>query len=360
MSSDESFRPERTPIKRTENPFNPVVEPNRTQQSPGIEIKGNMPPELLQKINNFSQQSNDENDFTKENQVEESTNYKTKIIKKQNSTFNPVTSSNKLQEILEGIKEISSTYEEITLPSLGKFYNGTNGPTDGKLKIKPMTGAEQNILATQRFVKKGKAMNMIFDKCIKESKQYPSENLLVADRNFILIYLRGISYGPEYDVEITCPFTDKKFPYTIDLNLDITQCPESFGPSDLHSILPRTKLNFSYRLPNGSDEQRIVDHRDKNIKFDNSEKADDTLLYRTALLINEIDEIDDEREILVLLKNLPIADVSYLRNLTTNEPFGVNTKILVTSPFTGEEFETELPFDTNFFLPTARKESTQA
>lgn len=353
MSSDESFRPERTPIKRTENPFS-SVEQNKNQPSPGIEIKGNMPPELLQKISSYSQQPNDED--------EGNNDYNTKIIKnkKQNSTFNPITSSNKLQEILEEIKEISSTYEEITLPSLGKFYNGTNGPTDGKLKIKPMTGAEQNILATQRFVKKGKAMNMIFDKCIKESKQYPSENLLVADRNFILIYLRGISFGQDYEVEITCPFTDKKFPYTIDLNLDIKQCPESFTPNDLHGVLPRTKLNFSYRLPNGTDEQKIVDHRDKNIKFDNADKADDTLLYRTALLINEIDEINDEREILVLLKNLPIADVSYLRNLTTNEPFGVNTKILITSPFTGEEFETELPFNESFFLPAGKKELIQA
>lgn len=352
MSSDESFRPERTPIKRTENPFNAAVDSNKE----GMEIKGNMPPELLQRINSFSQQPNND-------EVNENVNYQPKVIKnkKQNVAFNnPVTNSNKLQEILEGIKEISSTYEEIILPSLGKFYNGTNGPTDGKLKIRPMTGAEEQILATQRFVKKGKAMNMIFDKCIKESKQYPSENLLAADRNFLLIYLRGISYGQDYEVEITCPFTDKKFPYTIDLNLDITQCPDIFGPNDLHSVLPRTKLNFSYRLPNGVDEQRITDHRDRNIKFDNSEKADDTLLYRTALLINEIDEIDDEREILVLLKNLPIADVAYLRNLTTNEPFGVNTKILITSPFTGEEFETELPFDTSFFLPTAKKEQIQA
>jgi hypothetical protein len=345
--SNEPYRPDRSPVKKSENPF-----------AAGLEIKGNMPPELMQKINSFSEESSE----SVEQPTVEVVEYKQKPMKnkKQNSSFSPLSVSNKLQSMLEEIKEISANYEEIILPSLGKFYNGTNGPTDGKLHIRPMTGAEEQILATQRFVKKGVAMNMIFDKCIKESKQYPSENLLVADRNFLLIYLRGISYGPEYDVEITCPFTDKKFNYTIDLNLDIKQCPEDFNPSNLNGILPRTKYQFSYRLPNGSDEQKIVDHRDRNTKFDNANKADDTLLYRTALLINEIDEISDEKEILVLLKNLPIADVAYLRNITTNEPFGVNTKILITSPFTGEEFETELPFDTNFFLPTAKKDLTQA
>lgn len=345
--SNEPFRPDRNPVKKADNPF-----------AAGLDIKGNMPPELMKQINSLSQEEPEETQETSVEVVE----YKQKPMKskKQNSSFNPVSVSNKLQSMLEEIKEISSVYEEITLPSLGRFYNGTNGPTDGKIRIRPMTGSEEQILATQRFVKKGTAMNMIFDKCIKESKQYPSENLLVADRNFLLIYLRGISYGPEYEVEITCPFTDKKFNYTIDLNLDIIQCPEDFNPNSLNGVLPRTKYEFSYRLPNGSDEQKIVDHRDRNTKFDNANKADDTLLYRTALLINEINEISDEKEILVILKNLPIADVAYLRNLTTNEPFGVNTKILIPSPFTGEEFETELPFDTNFFLPMAKKDLTQA
>ena len=103
MSSDESFRPERTPIKRTENPFNTAVDSNKE----GIEIKGNMPPELLQRINSFSQQTN--NDEVNENV---NVNYQPKVIKNKKVAFNnPVTTSNKLQEILEGIKEVSSTYE---------------------------------------------------------------------------------------------------------------------------------------------------------------------------------------------------------------------------------------------------------
>lgn len=355
--SNEPFRPDRTPVNKNpmNNPFND-----------GLEIKGNIPPALMQKINSLSQEEQDTFE-TQETVPQPQKNIeiienKQKLMKnkKQTASFNPISVDNKLQEMLEEIKSISLNYEEITLPSLGKFYNGSNGPTDGKLHIRPMTGAEEQILATQRFVKKGIAMNMIFDKCIKESKQYPSENLLVADRNFLLIYLRGISYGPEYDVKIMCPFTDKEFNYTIDLNLDIKQCPEEFNANSLHGVLPITKYSFSYRLPNGSDEQKITDHRDRNTKFDNANKADDTLLYRTALLINEIGEIDDEKQILTLLKSLPIADVAYLRNLTTNEPFGVNTKILITSPYTGEEFETELPFDTNFFLPMAKKDLTPA
>ncbi|WP_447516277.1 hypothetical protein, partial [Clostridioides difficile] len=63
-----------------------------------------------------------------------------------------------------------------------------------------MTGEEEQILATPRFVRKGQAINMIFQRCLKE--QFRPEQFLTIDRTYILIYLRGISYSPNYDVEV--------------------------------------------------------------------------------------------------------------------------------------------------------------
>lgn len=357
MSENNSFRPERSPVK---GGF----------PSNNLEIKGNIPPELLEKLQQNSTKQNFEE--VEEMVVPEITppQKAPSLIKKKKenlaNAFNPVSVSNTLQSILEDVKETSSTYEKITLPSLGKFYDGTNGPTDGVLHIRPMTGAEEQILATQRFVKKGVAIDMIFNKCIKESKQYSSEKFLDVDRTYLLIYLRGISYGPEYDVEITCPFTDNTFPYTINLDTDLSveRCPDDFGPENLYGVLPSSKLEFTYRLPDGQDTQKIMNHRERNLKFDVSNQADDTLLYRTALLINEIGNekgvITDEKEILILLKNLKMEDLAYLRSKVTEEPFGVNSKLKIISPYTQQEFEQELPYGTSFFLPTARKEVTQA
>ena len=87
----------------------------------------------------------------------------------------------------------TSQYEEILLPSKGKFYDGTNGPSDGIISLRPMTGEEEQILATPRFVRKGQAINMIFQKCIKEN--FKVENFLTVDRTYMLLYLRGISYS---------------------------------------------------------------------------------------------------------------------------------------------------------------------
>lgn len=69
--------------------------------------------------------------------------------------------------LLQNLKSQSSNFEEILLPSRGRFYDGTDGPVDGKIHIRPMTGEEEQILATPRFVKKGIAINMIFQNVLK-------------------------------------------------------------------------------------------------------------------------------------------------------------------------------------------------
>lgn len=293
-----------------------------------FEVKGNIPPQLLNKIqkgnNNDSRQSTES-----------------------------VSGSTELKEILEAIKS-KAVFETIMLPSGGKFYNGDDGPTDGNLSIRPMTGEEEQILATQRFIKKGTALDMIFSRCIKEP--YKVENLLTVDRTFLLIYLRGISYSNLYEVEIKCPECDSKFSTEIDLDNDITveYCPENFGPI-LEGKLPTSNLSFSYRLSRGGDETEIQKHRERRVK-NFGDSTDDTLIYRTAMLLERVEGITDKRELQTLIRNLPISDVNHLRNCTNEPPFGVDTKVSIACPMCLAEFEVELPLESNFFFPKKKRE----
>lgn len=267
-----------------------------------------------------------------------------------------VTGSGKLEELIAGIgSKGTMVYEPIQLPSKGKFYNGDDGPKDGVIHIRPMTGEEEEILATPRFVKKGQAINMIFNRCMREN--YDSSNFLTQDRTYMLIYLRGISYTPEYDVEIRDPETDQTFATTINLNdIYVDYCESNFGPENLEDALPVTEYKFRYRLAVGKDEQLIQDYRERRAKnFDLSGQADDTLLYRTAHLIEEIEGLTDKYEIQTLLKKLPIQDVAYLRTVVNEPPFGVNTKVSITNPYTLRDFEIELPLESNFFFPRAKR-----
>lgn len=268
------------------------------------------------------------------------------------------TSSGHLKELLESLKTSSTTYEEIELPSKGRFYDDTDGPSNGIVSIRPMTGEEEQILATQRFVKKGQAVNMIFQKCLRE--KYKPELLLTIDRTYLLIYLRGISYSPNYDVEVKCPECDKKFATSIDLNsMFVESCPDDYGP-ELSDVLPTTQLPFSYRLSTGRDEQLITDHRDRRIKQFGDNSADDTLIYRTAMLLDHIDGIENKGELQILLKNLPISDVSHIRNCINEPPFGVDTNVEINCPSCLQDFEVDLPLEASFFFPRRKKTKTQA
>jgi hypothetical protein len=337
-----TFRPTRTPVEPTANEnqqkLNDIAQiqanANANPDVPmvaqeGVKVQGNIPPQLKEAVQRRQAQP-----------VQHS-------LIPQTGTPN----KGRLEELIANIQNV---YEKITLPSKGRFYDGTNGPSDGVIHIRAMTGAEEQILATPRYTRKGQAINMIFNKCMQES--YSSENFLTADRNYMLIYLRGISYTTQYDATVACTQCDRKFPANINLDEIIVEtCPDNFNQSSLVGELPTTKYKFTYRLPTGLDDQAIQDYRERKQKFDTSNQADDTLLYRSAMLVEEIEGLTDKHEILSLIRNLPINDVSYLRNLINKPPFGVEMSVDVTCDNCGNEFETDLPLEASFFFPQGRK-----
>jgi hypothetical protein len=259
-------------------------------------------------------------------------------------------------------KLIHVGFDEIELPSRGKFYLSGEGPSNGILHIRPMTGKEEQILTTPRYVKTNQTLNMIFKECIGE--QINPELLLSEDRTFILIYLRGISYSPIYDVEIKCPDCTKPFQNQIHLNsLDVDFCQDDFDSNDLYDTLPKSKLKIKYRLSTGRDESIVQEHRNKRIKDWGAEVTDDTTIFRSSLLIEEIDGITNKVMIQQIVSHLPISDMSYLRELLYEPPFGVNTTIGVICPHCSHEFEIEMPMELGFFFPKQklqRKKRQQA
>lgn len=265
-----------------------------------------------------------------------------------------VTGSDSFEAALAKLSD-PNQWEEFEFPSRGRFYSDI----PPVVHVRPMTGEEEQILATPRFVKKGKAIDMIFDRCIRE--KINTEDLLSVDRTHLLIYLRGISYTPEYDVEIKCPECGIKFQTVIDLNgLDVEDCPTDFGPDDLEGTLPVSGFKYRYRLSLGKDEQQISQYREKKIQDWGDQSEDDTLLYRTALLLEELEGVKMLKEIQFLLKKLPIADVAYLRNEINQPPFGVKTEVPMLCPSCTEEFKIDLPLETSFFFPRKKEEKTQA
>lgn len=337
--------------------FNPMQNPDQ-----GFNIQGNMPPEfqrvLQQRASMQGKEApqfgpgddDDDEDFTPPPVVAK----KAKKAPKADRTPMRATGSEELESLLERLSE-HSQWEQIQLPSKGKFYDSI----PGILHLRPMTGEEEQILATPRYVRKGKAIDMIFERCIREP--ITTSELLSSDRTYLLIYLRGISYTPEYDVEVKCPECSMKFSHTIDLNgLEVDFCPEDFSPEDLSGVLPTTGFRYQFHLASGDDEQAVTRYRENFLKEFGDSREDDTLLYRTALLLDYIEGVKERNELNVLLKKLPINDVAHLRNVINDPPFGVNTEIGVSCAYCSADFEIDLPLEANFFFPRKKKDRTRA
>lgn len=337
-----------------DNEVNENWRPAQTEAPGGMKMSGNIPPEILQAMRAASGEGVPEpkKGFGQMRKEEDS-----QPQQHRHPVAEVAGGNEHLKDLIRTIKSSTAIYEEIELPSKGRFYDGVTGPADGVVAVRPMTGEEEQILATPRFVRRGQAINMIFQKCLKDGIR--PENLLTIDRTYLLIYLRGISYSTKYDVEVKCPDCERKFETSINLDeMIVDPCPDGFGPI-LQDVLPTTKLPFSYRLSTGKDEQDITDYRDRRIKAFGDSSADDTLTYRTATLLNEIDGIKAKNDLQVLLKNLPINDVSYIRNCINEPPFGVDTNIEINCPSCLHDFEVDLPLEASFFFPRRKKGYTQ-
>src|ERR1700753_1992564 len=198
MADDKVFRPRKATLPAETASDSPYagVEAGRAAASeddregfdtnPAVKISGNVPPEFLKAM---SQQRN----AAREEAGEEVSQLKTGFGKMKGSepaqeqrvrfsnddnTQIKSSQSKALKSLIEGLKP-KAIFDPIKLPSGGRFYDGNDGPIDGIVSIRAMTGEEEQILATPKFVRKGVAVNMIFQRCIEED--YKAENLLTVD-----------------------------------------------------------------------------------------------------------------------------------------------------------------------------------
>lgn len=271
------------------------------------------------------------------------------------------TGNNNLDALIEGLTGQTHHYEEIQLPSMGRFYTGEEAPADGKVHVRPWTGAEEEIISTPRYFKKGQAINMIFRNCVREPIK--PERMLTVDRTFLLIYLRGISYGSDYEVQVRCPACRNKFKTSIDLDRMVTPCPPDLTPESLTDTLPQSGYKFTYRFATGSDDNMITEHQERRAKTQGDQSHDDTFMFRASLLITGIEDpnrgikINDQRSIMVLLSKMHINDVAYVRNLINEPKFGADTKCDMECPVCAEDFDIEIPMEQSFFFPKNLKKS---
>ena len=130
--------------------------------------------------------------------------------------------------------------EVIELPSKGKVYPESNPLSNGRVEIKYMTAKEEDILASQNLIKKGVVLDKLFESVVVD-KDINIDDIVIGDKNAILLATRILGYGAQYEVEINDPFTGEQQRTTIDLaKIQTKEVDES--------ILTRDNI-YEYELP---------------------------------------------------------------------------------------------------------------
>jgi len=259
------------------------------------------------------------------------------------------------QEIIAHLKK-KQQFEEVMLPSRNMLYEKYNLIVDKPIHVRPMTIEEEKIISTPRLIKSGQAIDKIFEACIYEN--VPPGKLLTADRTFLLFYIRGISYGPDYEVDIKCPSCDTQFSEEINLDtLSIEFCADDFE-GEISCILPDSQLAIKYKVPNGDDERTLSRHRDMIIRGGfRSDAPDDTIVRRNIMLITNIEGITNKIEIEQIVSNIGVQDSNFIREKINEPGFGINTNIGMQCKYCYHEWELDLPIDANFFFPRTKRTS---
>ena len=110
--------------------------------------------------------------------------------------------------------EFEIPFDVLPLPSKGLLYPGR----EDTVKVQYLTASDENVLTSQNLIKSGKVLDVLLARKVKDLNM-PVGNLLVGDRNAIMIWLRATGYGEKYNVMLTDPNTYEEFEYEVDLNL---------------------------------------------------------------------------------------------------------------------------------------------
>ena len=242
--------------------------------------------------------------------------------------------------------------ELIPLPSRGILYHNITKDTDilkGFIRMYPMTMKEEEILSTPRFLKTGSATRMIMERCI--ASDIDAKDILLFDSNFLMFYLRKISYGEEYEFPIVCSNTmcEKKFIHKINIsNLRFEELPDIKEPIKIE--LPVSKYSVECILPRlyHSEEIFMRDSKRKKSTVDKDRRLVDNLIVTTISIKDEKKKEIPTSDWEEFFEALPGKDTGTLREKTEFRT-GVDELEGIECPYCSSEYSGTIPIGPEFF-----------
>jgi hypothetical protein len=248
--------------------------------------------------------------------------------------------------------ELKIPTETISLPSKGLLYPETSPLSKGQIEMKYMTAKEEDILTNTNFIRQGTVIDKLLQALIVTPIEY--SDLLVGDKNAILVAARVLGYGKDYTFKYTNQ-RNQESEVTVDLSiLEDKQIDESLfkrGANEFTFALPHSGNNITFKLLTHGDEKKIDDEIKGLQKVNPNSSTDVTT--RLKHIITSVEGKRDAKDIREFVDNYLIAkDARALREYYSKISPDVNLTFKPEDEsYTGEGIA--IPVSINFFWPDA-------
>lgn len=214
--------------------------------------------------------------------------------------------------------EVKDTIDDIfigiplDIDSVIKLPSG-NLTCKGEVTLRPLKFEDEKFLIQSRKSKaQDNTLNLLLGRCLTG---VDVQDLLPADKLFLVLQLRAISYGDDYKSIAICPKCNEEN----DISIKLTDLPVEYLPENTKDpreiTLPKTKKKVKVRFPRVSDEAYM---KDEETFFNN--------IWRFIL---SVEGREDKTIISAFLddKRLSLQDVAAIGKAIVGADYGVSTKI---------------------------------
>ena len=248
-------------------------------------------------------------------------------------------------------KSFPFTTEIITLPSKGLVYPESNPLSKGEITIKLMTAKEEDIITNQNLIRKGLHLDKLLESVVVEPG-VDINDLVLGDKNAILVSSRILAFGTDYDVTINDPADNEPVSVTVDLSkIKIKEVDDLKlnRDNEYEFILPRTKTPIKFKLLTHGDEILIAKDIEASEKLT---KQSNEITTRYRRIIIEVNGTRDFGYISNFVSNqLLAADSKALRKYISEITPDLDLTFDYESLITGETEALRIPFGVDFFYP---------
>ena len=244
--------------------------------------------------------------------------------------------------------------EFVDLPSIGKYYPDDHPLHNAEsVEIRYMTAKDEDILTSKSFLKKGIAIdrflqNIIVDPAVKV------DQLLIGDKNALIVAARITGYGSDYKTKVQCPAcaTVQEYEFSLDSpeaspggeSMDATPTPQNTWLVDC----PKSTATVELRLLTGADEKKLMamQQMKKRNKLPEAGATD-----QLRLIIKSVNGSEEQKTINGFINSMPAIDSRYVRGVYDQ----IMPNVDLTQHFECSEcsfdMKMEVPFTTDFFWP---------